>query len=129
MKTVVFLSGIGVALLLLSMLPWLAAPEPANVEETAGKSNLDSVEYGRQLFFAKGCIGCHRHAAVPLGGQFLPTGPPNLTDYDPDPAFVRRWLADPQAVRPGTEMPDLDLSEEEIEALIAFLDEAGEGSR
>jgi cytochrome c oxidase subunit 2 len=90
---------------------------------------MESTEYGRQLFFAKGCIGCHRHAAAPLGGQFMPDGPPNLTDYDPEPTFVRRWLADPQAVRPGTEMPDLNLSDEEIEALIAFLESAAEAGR
>jgi cytochrome c oxidase subunit 2 len=39
--------------------------------------------------------------------------------YDPD--FLRSWLKDPAAVRPGTQMPKLRLSAEEIEALIAFL--------
>jgi hypothetical protein len=46
---------------------------------------------------------------------------PDLTRYQPNPDFVRRWLREPQAVRPGTIMPDLNLSEDEIEALLAFL--------
>ena len=50
----------------------------------------------------------------------------DLTGYDPDPEFVRQWLRDPGAVRPGTEMPNLNLSDEETEALIAFLDGAAD---
>jgi cytochrome c1 len=46
---------------------------------------------------------------------------PDLTHYQPDPAFVRTWLKDPQAVRPNTAMPNLGLTETEIEALLAFL--------
>jgi cytochrome c1 len=48
-------------------------------------------------------------------------GAPDLTHYRPNPAFVRQWLRDPSAVRPGTDMPNLRLSDEEIEALLAFL--------
>ena len=48
---------------------------------------------------------------------------PELTNYTNDPAFLRRWLADPPAARPGTNMPNLNLSPAEIEDLIAFLNE------
>ncbi len=48
---------------------------------------------------------------------------PNLTSYQPEPVFTQRWLRDPQAVRPDTRMPDLELSDAEIEALITFLTE------
>jgi cytochrome c1 len=34
---------------------------------------------------------------------------------------VRVWLKDPPALKPDTQMPNLGLSSEEIEALIAFL--------
>jgi cytochrome c1 len=53
--------------------------------------------------------------------RFSFQGAPNLTDYTNDPVFLRRWLADPAAVKPGTPMPDLDVAPEEIEDLIAFL--------
>jgi cytochrome c2 len=94
------------------------------------------VEVGRTLFSIKGCPSCHRHdgltgARMTEDGQVVPAGlwmvgvdgAPDLTNYDPDPAFVRTWLKDPQALRPGTQMPNLRLKEEEIEALLAFLEE------
>lgn len=34
---------------------------------------------------------------------------------------LRDWLADPPAVKPGTEMPNLGLSEQEIDALVEYL--------
>jgi cytochrome c2 len=75
-------------------------------------------EHGRTLFMIKGCASCHTY--VPITGDGLSFGP-NLTHYDPDPAFLHTWLRDPATVRPGTEMPDLELNDDEIEALIAFL--------
>lgn len=69
---------------------------------------------GQALFVAKGCASCHDRGL---------NGAPNLTVYKPDAAFLRRWLADPAAVRPDTLMPDLPLSDAEIDALIAYLAE------
>jgi mono/diheme cytochrome c family protein len=86
---------------------------------------------GRALFQAKGCTTCHRHDGVDVtrvevyAGADLDLGTvmgaPDLTHYRPVPTFVRPWLRDPSAVRPGTDMPNLRLSDEEIEALLAFL--------
>jgi len=42
-------------------------------------------------------------------------GNPGLTHYRPDPEFLRRWLKDPKAIRPATEMPTLGLQQDEIE--------------
>jgi cytochrome c1 len=55
-----------------------------------------------------------------------PVTGPDLAGYRADPVFLRRWLRDPQAVRPATRMPDLGLSDAEIEALSAFLEDGGE---
>lgn len=79
---------------------------------------MDAAEHGRNLFMLKGCTSCHTY--TPITGDGLSVGP-NLTHYVPDPEFVRTWLRDPAAVRPETRMPDLDLSEADIDALIAFL--------
>jgi cytochrome c1 len=35
---------------------------------------------------------------------------------------LKRWLADPPAVKPGSFMPDLALTEQEIDALIVWLE-------
>jgi cytochrome c2 len=119
----------GVLLLLAaSLVPGSSGPEAAAGTPAAGPTPTltELALEGRALFRAKGCTICHYHAAIAtdqwsLGAE--PGGPPNLTDYEPDPAFVREWLRDPSAIRPGTEMPTLGLSEEEITALIAFLQE------
>jgi cytochrome c1 len=121
-------------LLLLSFVEWNSAGADgmipvASAPAVAPTPTLSPADYGRSLFMAKGCSSCHRHdglevARVSVRGEGTLVeviGPPDLTHYQPDPAFVRRWLRDPQAVRPATEMPDLNLSEEEIEALLAFL--------
>ncbi len=101
------------------------------VPQSRRRRLLDVAVYGRALFQAKGCATCHRHAGLNIGrveeenpanldlGQAL--GAPDLTHYQLDPDFVRRWLRDPSAVRPGTAMPNLRLSDDEIEALLAFL--------
>lgn len=104
--------------LLARLLAWLGDPEPARA--STGGAAASSAEYGRALFIAKGCKYCHVRAGI---SNMVP-GPvigPTLTDYEANPAFLRTWLRDPQAVRPKTQMPDLDLSDAEIEALIAFL--------
>jgi len=48
-------------------------------------------------------------------GPILATSPPNPYGSLPnDPAFLRRWIANPQAIKPGTLMPDLNLSEQQV---------------
>lgn len=105
------------------------APSPTVAPPTATTS---PAALGRTLFQIKGCASCHRHdglnvarVSVADNDRFFASviGAPDLTAYEPDPAFVRDWLRDPAAVRPETNMPDLNLTDEEIEALLAFLQE------
>lgn len=113
-KVSILLAVVGALLLLASFLPW---PEGGGDGQEAVA--LSPAEEGAALFRAKGCVSCHRHAAVAQGG---PSIGPDLTAYEADPAFLRRWLADPAAVRPNTLMPNLRLDPAEIDALIAFLE-------
>ena len=102
----------------------VALPQPADaIASSAGdiaSSNVDQVAYGKALFVAKGCSGCHIHAGVTTGAGGPMIGP-ILTDRREDPQFLRTWLVDPAAMRPGTTMPNLGLDGDEIEALVAFL--------
>lgn len=130
------LALVGVLLLLVSVIPWSPVGQ-AETAELTGTAALpvapDLVGQGRALFRAKGCVTCHRHNAVakPTPGSLEEAiqgdgAAPNFTNYQPDPDFVRAWLRDPAAVRPGTRMPNLELSETEIDALIAFLANAAD---
>jgi cytochrome c2 len=96
---------------------------PANQVETAvaqPSAIESSAEMGAILFQTKGCVTCHQHADVSYEGMQVNIGP-NLTRPKVTPEFLRMWLSDPAQVRPETKMPNLELADEEIEALIAFL--------
>lgn len=116
------LVAIALVMLLVSFTPWLNA----SGEETENPAILPLADKqqsakGRDLFLAKGCVTCHKHESIRHSGQ-VSIGI-NLSHYQPDPDFVRRWLRNPAAIRPQTLMPDLQLNEAEIEALIAFLND------
>jgi len=124
-KLSVALAIIGLALLLLSGMPGRAAmpaAQPvAQAPSVPAAPTQDDIAYGKALFLAKGCATCHHHAAVP-GSGFGPGGEfPDLTTYRWNADYLRTWLKNPSAVKPGTYMPTLDLKKDEIEALIAFL--------
>jgi len=87
---------------------------------------------GALLFATKGCIGCHMHAAFPNArmkvGPDL-TGLPEraatrVSGLDAR-AYVRQSLREPGAYRVSTSstalMPDLQLSDAQVESLTAFL--------
>ncbi len=83
---------------------------------------------GAELFIQRGCAACHTIAGTAAQGVIEP----NLTHVGGrstlaagiignTPENLARWLRDPQAVKPGNKMPTLPLSEEDITALVAYL--------
>lgn len=85
-----------------------------------------AVARGKAIFLSTvGCALCHTINGLSTGDQG-----PNLTHiagqpYDGlpnDPAFLRRWITNPQAIRPGTLMPDLGLTPAQVSDLVAFLE-------
>jgi mono/diheme cytochrome c family protein len=93
---------------------------------------LSDSERGRRLFVAKGCVTCHLHRAVAGSGTYE-VGP-ELTERPLAPDYLARFLADP-SVSPSNRgrgdgaMPDLDLDQAEITALVAFLGGNRQASR
>jgi cytochrome c oxidase subunit 2 len=84
---------------------------------------------GERLFFSQTCVNCHTvqgtaatagigpdltHVArrKKLGGGALENSPANL----------RRWLKDPQAVKPGSKMPNFHLTNEQVRQVAAYLE-------
>ncbi len=96
---------------------------------------------GSQVFINKGCVQCH---TVRAEGEGAPTpvqadlfNGPDLTHFASRDVFagaslpeegethdeaLKRWLANPPEVKPGSFMPPLGLTEAEIDALIVWLD-------
>lgn len=81
----------------------------------AGES--DRVERGGRQFFDQGCHGCHvvGKAGTPIG--------PNLSHIGAkySESYLVRWLRDPQSQRPAAHMPQLELTEDQVLALAAYL--------
>ena len=97
----------------------LAASQPSM--SAAAIQPANPVELGQTLFVAKGCLTCHSHQAVDLAGNLSVNAGPDLSRPAFTPDYLRVWLKDPAAVKPGTSMPNLGLKKTEIEALAAFL--------
>ena len=108
---------------------FFAKPEDDEIKK---KFPAESRAKGKKLIEEKGCLACH---------QLFPSGylEYNTTDNRTRPATIRlapdlkhvkdrmslktlqQWLKDPEALSPGTLMPDLNLSQSEIEAISSYL--------
>lgn len=122
-KLSIVLATAGLLLLLWSFLPspstgQVSAPVTTSTAQTANAAT------GMALFSAKGCAHCHlNRRAVRSPSECCPDVGPDLTNYNQQPEYLRQWLADPAALKPDTQMPDLNLSDQEIADLIAFLNQ------
>lgn len=93
----------------------------ANQPAEAAKP-VDLIEQGEGLFVAKGCVSCHLNRRVDSRYLVFSTEiGPDLTNYPTSSEYLQLWLSNPASVKPKTEMPNLNLSQTEIGALIAFL--------
>ena len=103
---------------------WVARQKSAAVAPPEGSE----AAAGLALFTGKGCAGCHTVAGVSQGKVG-----PDLTHlqsratfagsmFDLNEENLATWLENPPGVKPGSLMPDLGLTEEEITQLIAYLE-------
>ena len=106
---------------------WLASPAGARRHRPAtSRSALGEEIVGQQ------CLACH----TIVGHPALPETParvgPELTHFaqrerfagyilDNNAENLRAWVADPQEVKPGSQMPDLGLDSEQVDAVVAYL--------
>ena len=93
------------------------------VSNAVEDSSISQVEYGRQLFIAKGCITCHYNSKAGNSSEYwtIEMGAPDLSSFSANPEVIFMRLKDPASVKSDTQMPQLNLEEWEIEALVAFI--------
>jgi cytochrome c oxidase subunit II len=75
------------------------------------------VDRGQAAFKNQGCYGCHLIGkfGTPIGPDLSHVGSKYPEDY------LARWLRDPALQRPNAHMPKLELSEDDVKALAAYL--------
>ena len=106
----------------------VAAKQPAEVA-TEVSAQSPQVQEGSQLFISKGCVNCH---AVQGVNTYNRVGP-DLSHIgsrtsiaagmlENTPENMIRWLRYTDTVKPGVAMPNLGLTQEEAEALTAYLE-------
>ena len=103
------------------------APEPqADPLDPELRAVLDA---GNQAFLGSGCIACHRIdgtvAAGVLGPDLTHVGSRRTIAagiLENTPEEMARWIRDPSAVKPGALMPTLNLDEDTIRTLVAYLE-------
>ena len=95
------------------------APANAEAKESAG----------RQVFEANACMNCHTIAGTAATGRFGP----DLTHLmsrstiaagaaENTAENMRLWIQKPDAIKPGSLMPAMQLSDGDIEALVRYLE-------
>jgi cytochrome c oxidase subunit 2 len=89
----------------------------------------DAVSTGRRIFETTGCVNCHTVAGTVADGRFGP----DLTHFmsrdtigsgiaPNTPANLRLWIRNPDALKPGCKMPAMQLSDQDVNAVAAFLE-------
>jgi cytochrome c oxidase subunit 2 len=109
----------------------LFVDEPSDFEAWASlqarPARPDSAGY--QTFLASGCAACHAIDGTPAQGKVGP----NLTHFGSRSTFasgllpnerehLAGWLRNPDSVKPGALMPDLNLSKERLSDLLGLLE-------
>jgi cytochrome c oxidase subunit 2 len=100
---------------------WLANERKPAVEHPA-------VRTGRTAFLGQSCVNCHRVRGTPARGTYAP----DLTHLmkretlasgmvKNTPEILRRWVADPQQIKPGCLMPAFGLSERDTDDIVRYL--------
>jgi len=100
---------------------WVAAQKQPPVDDP-------QLRAGRDAFFSTSCINCHVIKGTRANGQFGP----DLTHLMsretigagvvPNTAEnLRAWVRDPQHIKPGALMPNMQLSDGELDQMVAYL--------
>ena len=88
-----------------------------------------SVATGRRVFESNACMNCHAVGATAANGRFGP----DLTHLmsratiasgaaTNTPENLRLWIRDPNAVKPGSLMPAMKLSDSDLDAVVSYME-------
>jgi cytochrome c oxidase subunit 2 len=104
---------------------WVKAQQKITHDESA--LSREALE-GRRVFNATACVNCHAIAGTGADGRFGP----DLTHLMSretiasgvalnNAAQLRRWIQNPAAIKPGSLMPSMNLTDKELDEVTAYL--------
>ena len=99
------------------------------IEAQRRPAQVTAASRGRQIFETTACVNCHAVGGTPADGRFGP----DLTHFmsretiasgaaPNTPENLRLWLRTPDAIKPGSLMPAMNLSDEDVNAVAAYLE-------
>ncbi len=108
---------IGGTLLFMVILAAMTANTLRQVANVRTPHLTDAVVAGKQVFQTKNCNDCH--TILGIGGYYAP----DLTKVISrrSAPWVTAWLTDPQAMMPGTTMPNQRLTRDQVNNLVEFV--------
>jgi cytochrome c oxidase subunit 2 len=104
---------------------WIRQQQRPGEQDLSGNTAASD---GRTVFMNSACINCHAVAGTVATGRFGPdlthlasrdtiaSGPIQNT-----PENLRKWIADPNSMKPGVLMPSMHLSDHDLDVITAYL--------
>jgi cytochrome c oxidase subunit 2 len=97
-------------------------------EQSHAPSLSGAASEGRHIFETTACINCHAVAGTVADGRFGPDLS-HLMSRDTiaagaapnTPENLRRWIQNPDSIKPGSRMPAMELSDRELDAVTTYL--------
>ncbi|MEK6620601.1 MAG: cytochrome c oxidase subunit II [Chloroflexota bacterium] len=101
----------------------------ATALEEADRLNDPVTKAGRELFLSLACAGCHTVQGTAARGKVAPRDLTRIASFQDIAGVLRpvneenlkRWIKDPPAVKPGTQMPSLGLDDATIAKIVQWL--------
>jgi len=116
-----------------NMLLRVIVQSPAEFEKWAtaqrlGPSSDSRVEAGRATFLSLSCVNCHTLSGTSASGTFGPDLSHLMSRatlgsgvIPNTPENLRAWVKDPQAIKPGNLMPNMQLNARELDEVVSYL--------
>lgn len=101
----------------------------SNMASAAPSPSSSAAAAGQKLFIKDDCASCHQIRGTPAQATVGPdlthlatrTSLASVTIPN-NPAKLAAWIRDPQKIKPGNRMPDLGLSNGEVNEIVAYLE-------
>jgi cytochrome c oxidase subunit 2 len=104
---------------------WIGRQQQSSANDLSGNP---VAQEGRAVFLRTACMSCHTVTGTVAKGRFGP----DLTHVAGrdtigsgaivnTPQNLRKWVADPNEMRPGTLMPAMHLNDHDLDAITAYL--------